>query len=74
VSSYLTVSPLPHGQEAREAVYFLLHFPWPHGRWALPIILSFGARTFLSSGSPRADMATHLHTQPAAVQSTPTLQ
>ena len=33
-----------------EAVYFLLHFPWPHGRWALPITMSCGARTFLSPG------------------------
>ena len=29
------------------AVCFLLHFPWPHGRWALPITMSCGARTFL---------------------------
>ena len=31
-----------------EAVYFLLHFPGPCGRWALPTTVSFGARTFLS--------------------------
>ena len=35
---------------AHEAVCFLLHFPWPHGRWALPITMSCGARTFLSPG------------------------
>jgi hypothetical protein len=33
--------------QAREAVCFLLHFPWPRGRWALPITASCGARTFL---------------------------
>jgi len=33
----------------REAVCFLLHFPWPRGRWALPITVSYGARTFLPS-------------------------
>jgi len=46
---------LPHrftltSQETREAVCFLLHFPWPRGRWALPITVSSGARTFLSPG------------------------
>ena len=30
-----------------EAVYFLLRYPWPCGRWALPTTPSFGARTFL---------------------------
>ena len=36
------------------AVFFLLHFPYPHpprggnGRWALPTTASCGARTFLS--------------------------
>ena len=29
------------------AVCFLLHFPGPCGRWALPITMSCGARTFL---------------------------
>ena len=29
------------------AVCFLLHFPWPRGRWALPTTASCGARTFL---------------------------
>ena len=31
----------------RLAVYFLLHFPDPCGRWELPTIVSCGARTFL---------------------------
>ena len=31
------------------AVFFLWHFPCPHGRWVLPITVSCGARTFLSS-------------------------
>ncbi len=48
VSSYLTVSPLPRGVTLG-AVCFLLHFPWPRGRWALPTTVSFVARTFLSS-------------------------
>ena len=30
-----------------EAVCFLLHLPDPHGWWALPTIVSCGARTFL---------------------------
>jgi hypothetical protein len=30
------------------AVFFLLHFPYPCGRWALPTTVSCGARTFLS--------------------------
>ena len=46
VSSYLTVSPLPT-KHAPWAVCFLWHFPWPHGRWALPTIAPCGARTFL---------------------------
>jgi hypothetical protein len=32
------------------AVCFLLHFPGPCGRWALPTTVSYGARTFLSGG------------------------
>jgi len=53
VRSYRTVSPLPRrGAKAkplhrRSAVCFLLHFPDPRGRWALPTIVSYGARTFL---------------------------
>ena len=35
-------------RSASAAVCFLLHFPWPHGRSALPTTLSCGARTFLS--------------------------
>jgi hypothetical protein len=34
-------------KEIREAVCFLLHFPGPCDRWALPIAMSCGARTFL---------------------------
>ena len=56
VSSYLTVSPLPatvpwnaSREHGSQAVCFLWHFPWPHGRWALPTIAPCGARTFLSS-------------------------
>src|SRR5262245_21830776 len=48
VRSYRTVSPLPRGSH-RGAVCFLWHYPWPCGRSVLPITLSFGARTFLSS-------------------------
>ena len=29
------------------AVYFLLHFPGPRGRWVLPTTVFCGARTFL---------------------------
>ena len=47
MSSYLTVSPLPRRAEPGAAVCFLLHFPWPRGRWVLPITVSMGARTFL---------------------------
>ncbi len=44
VSSYLTISPLPFNR----AVYFLLHFPSPHGARVLPGILLYGVRTFLT--------------------------
>ena len=37
----------------RSAVYFLLHFPYPRGRWALPTTVSYGARTFLCSQPTR---------------------
>jgi hypothetical protein len=33
------------------AVCFLLHFPGPRGRWALPTTMSYGARTFLQVDS-----------------------
>ena len=46
VRSYRTVSPLP-GRSTGRAVYFLLHFPCPRGRWALPTTVPCGARTFL---------------------------
>ena len=53
VSSYLTVSPLPAGRTP-QAVCFLWHFPWPRGRWALPTIAPYGARTFLPPALPPA--------------------
>ena len=40
--------------EAHEAVCFLLHFPWPFDRWALPITASYGARTFLPPNPDRS--------------------
>lgn len=59
---------------ATPAVSFLLHFPCPYGRWALPTTASCGARTFLSPvdrgatsapdvpGSDRpADLRTSVH-------------
>ncbi len=55
VSSYLAISPLPSHPLplAREggvmAVYFLLHFPSPHGARALPGTLPCGVRTFLTA-------------------------
>ena len=55
VSSYLTVSPLPAGRTP-QAVCFLWHFPWPRGRWALPTIAPYGARTFLPPASSRCPL------------------
>ena len=56
VRSYRTVSPLPLAVRLAashwSAVCFLLHFPCPCGRWALPTTVSWGARTFLSRGKP----------------------
>jgi hypothetical protein len=46
VRSYRTFSPLP-ARLRRPAVSFLLHFPYPCGRWALPTTLPYGVRTFL---------------------------
>ncbi len=51
------------------AVYFLLHFPGPRGRWALPITVFSGARTFLPPNPQRADKATR-EVRPATVQPT----
>jgi hypothetical protein len=48
-----TLTRRPVGDESptfRRAVCFLLHFPGPCGRWALPTTVSCGARTFLSGG------------------------
>ena len=39
---------------APPAVCFLLHFPGPCGRWALPTTLSCGARTFLPARPRKA--------------------
>jgi hypothetical protein len=60
VSSYLTVSPLPPGSPP-EAVCFLLHFPWPRGRWALPTTLALRSPDFPPAALPR----------PAAARSAP---
>src|SRR5512139_2871288 len=46
VSSYLAISTLPF-PEGTWAVYFLWHFPSPHGVRSLTGILLCGARTFL---------------------------
>ena len=53
------------------AVYFLLHFPWPRGRWALPITVSVGARTFLP---PQVERPKSIDNRPAAIRSTPNPQ
>jgi hypothetical protein len=42
--------PLPsRNREGPLAVYSLLHFPSGYPAWALPSILPYGARTFLTS-------------------------
>jgi hypothetical protein len=48
-------------------VYFLLHFPEPFGRWALPTTLSCGARTFLQPTLNR-HTTNATATRPAAAQ------
>ena len=55
VSSYLAISTLPDPLARPSAVYFLWHFPSPHGVRPLAGILLCGARTFLSA---LADAAT----------------
>jgi len=47
VSSYLAISTLPDLLAQPSAVYFLWHFPSPHGVRPLTGILLYGARTFL---------------------------
>ncbi|CAN5279762.1 hypothetical protein BH24PSE2_BH24PSE2_06270 [soil metagenome] len=47
VRSYRTISPLPAERHVRQAVCFLLHFPWTRVPQALPGTLPCGARTFL---------------------------
>ena len=54
--------------EARAAVCFLLHFPWPRGRWALPITASCGARTFLPPDPTRSGSS--FQTRPAIIRPT----
>ena len=49
VSSYLAISTLPDQLSLPSAVYFLWHFPSPHGVRPLTGILLYGARTFLCS-------------------------
>ena len=58
VSSYLTISPLPG---VNRAVYFLWHCLWGHPPWALPSILSCGARTFLTAGPKTGKRARPTH-------------
>ena len=70
VSSYLTVSPLPAGRTP-QAVCFLWHFPWPHGRWALPTIAPCGARTFLPPVFPEDAKKTASGRWPAIIRSAP---
>jgi len=66
VSSYLTVSPLPvHARGRPSAVYSLLHFPWPCGRWPLATTQPCGARTFLD-GRNRRDRPVHSGTSSVA--------
>jgi len=70
VSSYLTVSPLPHthfgidqliiiqaslDQSGCGAVYFLWHCSRDHSLWALPSVLPCGARTFLPQKNSGSD-------------------
>jgi hypothetical protein len=54
VSSYLAISPLPVYRN-KLAVYFLWHFPSPHGVRPLAGILLCGARTFLYAHKVRSD-------------------
>src|SRR5574340_48216 len=55
VSSYLAISTLPDPLARLSAVYFLWHFPSPHGVRSLTGILLYGARTFLSAHVARSD-------------------
>ncbi len=66
VRSYRTLSPLPPAQTpGSEAVYSLLHFPWPRGRLPLATTLTRGARTFLprdrTRERPSGPLADHEH-------------
>ena|GEM_PF-2316141 len=54
VGFYPTISPLPDPTlRGPSAVYFLLHFPSPHGVRPLAGILLYGARTFLRTTHAR---------------------
>ncbi|GEM_PF-25987 len=55
VSSYLAISTLPDLLAQPSAVYFLWHFPSPHGVRPLTGIPLCGARTFLSAHKVRSD-------------------
>ena len=55
VSSCLAISTLPDPLARPSAVYFLWHFPSPHGVRSLTGILLCGARTFLSAHEARSD-------------------
>jgi len=55
VSSYLAISTLPDPLARPSAVYFLWHFPSPHGVRSLTGILLCGARTFLPALNMRSD-------------------
>src|SRR5512135_3803220 len=55
VSSYLAISTLPVLLAQPSAVYFLWHFPSPHGVRPLTGILLCGARTFLYTASVCSD-------------------
>jgi len=55
VSSCLAISTLPDPLARPSAVYFLWHFPSPHGVRPLTGILLYGARTFLSAHKARSD-------------------
>ena len=61
---------LTQSDKSGRAVCFLLHFPWPRGRWVLPITVSSGARTFLPPKPTKTDMAVRNGFWPAAIRPT----
>jgi hypothetical protein len=72
VSSYLTVSPLP-SESPPTAVCFLLHFPWPRGRWALPTTLALLSPDFPPAALPQPAVARSapVTAQPILLQAKP---